>query len=46
MDTRQNFFNDRVVKHSNRLPRQVVESLSLEVFESHVNLVPRDMVQW
>ena len=46
MDTGQNFFSERVVKHSNRLPREVVESLSLEVFESHVNLVPRDTVQW
>ena len=44
MDIRKNFFTKRLIKDWNRLPREVLESPSLEVFKRCVDMVLRDMV--
>ena len=35
--TTKNFLTVRVVEHWNRVPREFVESLSLEIFKTHLD---------
>jgi len=44
LSIRKNVFTDIAVRHWNRLPKEVVESPSLEVFKKRVDVALRDMV--
>ena len=44
MGISMNIFSARVVRQWHRLPKEVVESLSLEVFTNHGDVALRDVV--
>jgi len=46
LDIRKKFFTMRVVKHRNRLPRQVVDAPSLELFKARLDGALSNPVWW
>ena len=44
LDIGKNFFTERVIKHWNRIPREVVESPSLELFKRCVGMALWNLV--
>jgi len=46
LDLRKKFFTMRVVKHLNRLPREIVNAPSLEVFKARMDGTLSNLVWW
>ena len=45
-DIRRKFFTQRVVKHWNRLPKEVVDVPSLEAFKARLDVALGSLVWW
>jgi len=41
----KNFVSERAGRQWNRMPKEVIESLSLEVYKKHLDVL-RNMVEW
>jgi len=46
LDTRSKFFTMQVMRHWKRLPREVVDTASLEVFKARLDGALSNLVQW
>ena len=46
LDIRKKFFTQRVVTHWNRLPKEVVDALSLEAFKARLDVALGSLVWW
>ena len=46
LDIRRKFFTQRVVTHWNRLPKEVVDALSLETFKARLDVALSSLVWW
>ena len=46
LDIRRNFFTQRVVMHWNRLPKEVVDTPSLEAFKARLDVALGSLVCW
>jgi len=44
LNMRKNFFTLRVMEHWNRLPREAVESPSLEILKTHPEKIPCNLL--
>ena len=46
MNVRKNNFSKRVIRCWDGLPREIVESPSLEVFKKHLDVILKEVVLW